>query len=460
MGEKTSFCGERARSFARAAFLCGIVLPLALGAAAQEPEPGRLVPSVTCRTDPKNSFSIYLPKGYTSEKKWPLLLCFAPDGRAEVPVGLLKDAAEEFGFIAAGSRNSLNGPWPPVIKAYDVLWKELNARFPLDPGRCAGVGFSGGARAALYFALDHPERFFGVLSCGAFGTGTREVPKDCRLSLVLCAGREDFNYYEMARADRKLEGRTRDHLLIEWDGEHRWPPAPILRDGVALLVAGAMKAGSWPKDEAFLSALARSVMAQAKKLEEAGRALQAQRLYRGIAALVPGVAEAGEAPSCASALEASAGLRSERDLEVRYEDLEEQLRGISDPNRYTAFLAKFQSKRDSGGPEGEHAARLCAIASSQLLQKGLELLQKGYLKEAAFCLETATALTPGRPLPAYNAACAYARMGKTAEAVTYLRKAVENGFRDAGQLRRDTDLDKVRKDPAFQEILARLELKP
>jgi pimeloyl-ACP methyl ester carboxylesterase len=437
--------------------LCVILLALLAAASlprAQEPEAGKVVPAVTCRTDPKHAFALYLPKGYAPEKKWPLLLCFSPDGRPEVPVGLLREACEAYGFIAVGSRNSTNGPWPPIVNAYDVLWKEVGARFAVDPARVYGVGFSGGARAALHFALAHPDRFAGVLSCGAFGAGTQYVPKNCKLALYTCIGRDDFNYYEVRRADRSLEGRAATRWVQEMDGGHRWPTAEILRGGIAFFQAVAMREGILPRDEALLSAQAQARLVEADRLEGAGRKLEATRMVRGVATyFAPG----DEAASRARTLEADPEVKQALALEVKYEEVELQLRAIADPDKYMRLVKGFEAKRQGGGPEAEHAGRLLAIASTQLQERGTALLREGSLKEAALCLETSASLFPGQPLPAYNATCVFSRMGKKKEALEYLNRAVANGFRDAELLRRDTDLDKIRKEPEFAEILSRVE---
>lgn len=445
----------RGLSIAFLAFLAASSLPRAQGL-----EAGKIHASVACRTDPKHSFAVYLPKGYTSEKKWPVLLCFAPDGKPQVPVGLLKETCDAYGYIAAGSYNSLNGPWPPMVKAYDVLWKELGNRFSVDPSRTYGVGFSGGARAALHFALTHPDRFAGVLSCGAFGTGTRDVPKGCRLTLVTCVGRDDFNYYEVMRADRALEGRAATRWVQEMPGGHRWPTADALRAGVELFRATAMRDGALPREEDFLSAQVQARTKAAQKLREDGRILAADRELSVLATFFPGVSGTEAAARMAVEIEATPEYKEALASERKYEEMELQLRGISEPDRHLRFLKGLEGVRDAGGPEAEHALRLLSIASAQLQERGTVLLREGSLKEAAFCFETASSLFPAQILPAYNAACAFSRLGRKAEAFKYLRRALEDGFKDVGLMRRDTDLDKIRNEPEFVEILRGLETKP
>ena len=53
----------------------------------------------------------------------------------------------------------------------------------------------------------------------------------------------------------------------------------------------------------------------------------------------------------------------------------------------------------------------------------------------------------------YDAACLYSRMGKADEALEYLRKAFEKGFRRIKHMEADNDLDGIRHTPEYKKIL-------
>ncbi len=57
----------------------------------------------------------------------------------------------------------------------------------------------------------------------------------------------------------------------------------------------------------------------------------------------------------------------------------------------------------------------------------------------------------------YNLACVHAQRVKTAEALRNLRQAVDYGYLDLEWIKRDRDLDPVRDDPAYNELIAYLE---
>jgi putative intracellular protease/amidase len=57
---------------------------------------------------------------------------------------------------------------------------------------------------------------------------------------------------------------------------------------------------------------------------------------------------------------------------------------------------------------------------------------------------------------AYNVACALCRLGRASEAVPWLERAVERGYRNAEMIGHDPDLEPVRLDPAVRRLCERI----
>lgn len=66
-------------------------------------------------------------------------------------------------------------------------------------------------------------------------------------------------------------------------------------------------------------------------------------------------------------------------------------------------------------------------------------------------------LRPHDSLAHYNLACSYALLKKPDQALKTLRKAVELGYRDFRYMREDRDLETVRHDPRFRQLLREFE---
>ena len=80
--------------------LCA-VLTVALPALAAEPPPGK-VTMVTCKANPDQRYSCYVPKAYTPEREWPILYCFSPNATGDAFVTRYREACEERGWIVVG----------------------------------------------------------------------------------------------------------------------------------------------------------------------------------------------------------------------------------------------------------------------------------------------------------------------------------------------------------------------
>jgi tetratricopeptide (TPR) repeat protein len=66
-------------------------------------------------------------------------------------------------------------------------------------------------------------------------------------------------------------------------------------------------------------------------------------------------------------------------------------------------------------------------------------------------------LRPTDSLAHYNLACSYALLKKPELALKTLRKAVELGYRDFRYMREDRDLETIRHDPRFRQLLREYE---
>jgi serine/threonine protein kinase/Flp pilus assembly protein TadD len=68
-------------------------------------------------------------------------------------------------------------------------------------------------------------------------------------------------------------------------------------------------------------------------------------------------------------------------------------------------------------------------------------------------LQTAVALRPGDPNTLYNAACTYGVLGKKAEALETIKKAIACGYSNLNWAAKDSDLDCLHDDPEFQKLV-------
>jgi tetratricopeptide (TPR) repeat protein len=89
--------------------------------------------------------------------------------------------------------------------------------------------------------------------------------------------------------------------------------------------------------------------------------------------------------------------------------------------------------------------------------QGNNLTLKGRYAEGLSIDKRLVQLRPADALAHYNLACSYALLKRPEQAIKTLRRAVELGYRDFRYLREDRDLDSIRHDPRFRQLLREFE---
>ena len=315
-----------------------MLLGLAVGAVAQQnaaPNPappqdlqtGVVISKVICAAQPEQSYALYLPSHYTREKLWPIVYAFDPDARGEMPVALMKDAAERYGYIVVGSNNSQNGPWKLEADAAQAMARDAQARLATDNQRAYFAGLSGGARFASALA-QRCNCAAGVLMSGAgFAPGSPPAPGGT-FAVFATVGTFDFNYGELVELDSRLEALHYAHMLRRFDGIHEWAPAAVMNEALAWFRLLEMKAGRATRDEVFVRDQAAEAETRARNLEASGDLYGAWQEYRQAAETFQGLGEFPAFAEHATALEKEKAVRDGAKREQQ--DFAEQTRLMAD----------------------------------------------------------------------------------------------------------------------------------
>jgi tetratricopeptide (TPR) repeat protein len=81
------------------------------------------------------------------------------------------------------------------------------------------------------------------------------------------------------------------------------------------------------------------------------------------------------------------------------------------------------------------------------------LYEAGEHAQVADRLDAVVAASPQYPMLFYNLACCEAQCGRTETALDHLRQAVEMSEEFRGTAKADSDLDPIRRDPVFQQLI-------
>jgi tetratricopeptide (TPR) repeat protein len=81
------------------------------------------------------------------------------------------------------------------------------------------------------------------------------------------------------------------------------------------------------------------------------------------------------------------------------------------------------------------------------------LTVKGRFAEGLQIDKRLVQLRPNDALAHYNLACSFALLKRPEQSLKTLRRAVELGYRDFRYMKEDHDLDSIRHDPRFRQLL-------
>jgi len=281
--------------------------------AAQAPL-GRLEERVPSATDTSQTFALYLPPGYTTERRWPVLFVLDPRGRALLGLKLFQAAAARLGWVILSSYNTLSdGPPEPNVNAVNAMLAWVQAHPSVDPTRLYLAGFSGTARAAFGFAVALRGHVAGVIAVGgalgfALGGPETAFAGDSTFAYFGAAGTRDFNYEEvLAMGDRFRTTRV-PFRVVAFDGPHSWPPPDLCGDALEWLELRAMLGGLRAMDSGWVRMRLGGEVARAAELERLGRWAEAARLDEAIVRDYARWPQAGAATARAAALRHNAVL--------------------------------------------------------------------------------------------------------------------------------------------------------
>jgi tetratricopeptide (TPR) repeat protein len=94
-----------------------------------------------------------------------------------------------------------------------------------------------------------------------------------------------------------------------------------------------------------------------------------------------------------------------------------------------------------------------AVRGQAFYEVGKDLLDAERFDLSAQAFQTSAARGYREGASLYNTACALSRKGDRARALDFLQKSIEAGFDDPDLVRKDEDLDNVRGEPRYRELL-------
>jgi tetratricopeptide (TPR) repeat protein len=309
-----------------------------------------------------------------------------------------------------------------------------------------------------------------VFACGA-GFPLGFAPFQTPLFVFFgVAGNEDYNRIELKRLDKALDSFPIPHRLVTFEGGHTWAPKEFCTEAIEWMEIQAMRAGKKEKDEKLIAELMAKGIERARGSEESKRIYDAYLGYRALAADFKGLRNVADYENKANQFKSSKEVEAhldqekEQDQKQREEMSEflsrhQQLK-VSD-NRAVALrslknlVTEWRKKSDEKEATSDRivARRLLAQFFVFLSEDAAMSRQEKNYEQAALNLTLAAELRPDNSQVLYRLADVYALGGKKKQALEALKLAIEKGFNDLTEIERNQNLNLLRGEAEYKQLI-------
>ncbi len=425
-------------------------------------ETGKIISNVVCKTDPSQSYALYLPSKYTSEKL-PVIYFFDPHADGTLPLKNYQSLADVYGFILIGSNNSKNGnDWPTTDNILNNLFTDTKNRLKLNTDRIYVCGFSGGAKVASYAALHHNE--IKEVIAGGAGLPDETPAGNFNFTFTGIAGKGDMNMTDLVVLNDELNKTQTRHRIIFFDGKHEWSPASVMSIAFTGLELDAMKDKLIPKKDSLINAY---IQASKKRLNDDAKAndlIKADEECKLSLNMLKDLSdESNWFKDKDASIITSAAYKQQVQQQQNLFAIEQNKKAEyqqqfqkGDINYWTATINDLHSKAKANTPEGEMYQRLVAYLSLAFYSISNNLINNNQ-NEAAQYFVTLYKMDDATNSEAwYFSAVLDARNNNAKAAEEDLMKAADNGFNDVNRMMQQPEFQTLAGQINFAAIEAKM----
>ena len=393
----------------------------------------------SCNLDATNTYEVYIPAGNKAVDKLPLLVILDAHGSGKFALDKFKQGANRYPAVLIASNLIKNG-YEEYEGAIQTLIDDVRKKYPVSE-TVFMTGFSGGARMALDYGMQHSLN--GLIMCGALAN--QDQIRTLRCPVISISGMDDFNFIETAQylfQDQSIPANLKIELTND---SHSWPDSVTLGNALGFLCLSGNDASKPSQQESQLKIYCQHQQERIKLLKQQGDYLKAALVARYMSSTVP--------------------FNSDASFASTYRDLKANQNYINQMNRLEKclqieismrqpYLEAFHTK-DTLWWKNEIKTTEDKIRTEQdAYTTDMYRRIKGFLGIASYSLckqavnqQNAEALTkiltiyrmlePENPDMFYFSAFPYFWTGNTEITLSLLKKALKAGFSDRNQLNKD-----------------------
>lgn len=413
---------------------------------------------LTVTGDPSNAFTVYLPPGFDSTKKYPLVVFFDPHADGGLPLNKYKSLAEKWEFIFVGSNTSKNGmPVDQTMRIGNALIEEVKKLISVEETEIILCGFSGGARVASNIALSRTD--VKGLICNS---AAPPQPMNGKIYVGL-AGLGDMNYLEMKNFTGNQSPNTLAHELLVFDGKHEWAPVQIMEDALLIESMYPVNEHNNPMTGKMYGEFVDLIITQSDSVKNTSCMIAENFLRTGarIQKVVTDNQLVKEKPkisireiSKCAALDKIEWSNAEKEEFVLQQELASAMLS-QDTTWWKINSPRYFESKKQGADKFMHQ-RLRGYASLMCYSYANQAFKANNLHAAEKFVAIYAIVDPTNSEWAYMRAVLYMQLNLSDYALSSLEKAVQLGFKDKNRLQNDPAFLPIRSDARFAALSANM----
>ncbi|WP_318311546.1 alpha/beta hydrolase [Flagellimonas crocea] len=237
---------------------------------------GEIIENLPINDSTSTTYSLYIPKMFSMEKQWPLLVVFDVKGNEASALSMYVMAAEKEGYVLAAPKLLDSVSLSKNMLATSKTIQKVTGLLPVRPNRIyASGGGAGGQFASLVPILI--KNVSGVMSIGASLANRELINVKEPFHFVGIVNKENFTYPFML-TDTKLFDRYKfPNQVLLYDGNGEWPGVPYIEKGMQLFTLDAMGRKWMPTDSTYVENAYQEDLEKLNQLQRIGDLLWAEQ---------------------------------------------------------------------------------------------------------------------------------------------------------------------------------------
>ncbi|MCR9225930.1 MAG: alpha/beta hydrolase [Flavobacteriaceae bacterium] len=237
---------------------------------------GEIVENLSINDSTNTTYSIYIPKAFSMDKKWPLMMVLDAEGNDSKALSMFVVAAEDEGYVLAAPKlmDSVSLTKNMVVVSQSI--QKITSMLPIHGDRIYAAGSeSGGQFASLVPVLITGVN--GAMSIGASLANRELINTKNPFHFVGIVNKENFNYPFMLTDAKLLDRYKFRNQVLLYDGSGEWPGVSYLEKGMQLFTLDAMGRKWIPNDPAYVEKAYQEDLDKLEQLKSIGDLLWAEQ---------------------------------------------------------------------------------------------------------------------------------------------------------------------------------------